>query len=139
MPAVYEALECLGGNGYTEDLPLARYFRESPLNAIWEGSGNVMALDAARGWPTSRAAMATVGAHQDGFSRVRRDRSPKCWRACAPGDAERRARFCVKAFVDRGARLAESNSQFATLTATRGGAKFCSSAPPISAARPKRN
>ena len=45
---VYESLECLGGNGYTEDLPLARYFRESPLNAIWEGSGNVMALDVLR-------------------------------------------------------------------------------------------
>ncbi|HZX83108.1 MAG TPA: acyl-CoA dehydrogenase family protein, partial [Reyranella sp.] len=45
---VYESLECLGGNGYTEDLPLARYFRESPLNSIWEGSGNVMALDVLR-------------------------------------------------------------------------------------------
>jgi putative acyl-CoA dehydrogenase len=45
---VYEAMECLGGNGYVEDGPLARYFRESPLNAIWEGSGNVMALDLLR-------------------------------------------------------------------------------------------
>ena len=45
---VYESLECLGGNGYTEDLPLARYYREAPLNAIWEGSGNVMALDVLR-------------------------------------------------------------------------------------------
>jgi putative acyl-CoA dehydrogenase len=42
---VYEALECLGGNGYVEDYPLARYFRQSPLNAIWEGSGNVIVLD----------------------------------------------------------------------------------------------
>jgi putative acyl-CoA dehydrogenase len=45
---VYEAMECLGGNGYVEEGPLARYFRESPLNAIWEGSGNVMALDVLR-------------------------------------------------------------------------------------------
>ena len=45
---VYEALECLGGNGYTEDLPMARLYREAPLNAIWEGSGNVMALDVLR-------------------------------------------------------------------------------------------
>ena len=45
---VYESLECLGGNGYTEDLDLARYYREAPLNAIWEGSGNVMALDVLR-------------------------------------------------------------------------------------------
>jgi putative acyl-CoA dehydrogenase len=47
-PLVYEAMECLGGNGYVEEAPLARYFREAPVNAIWEGSGNVMALDVLR-------------------------------------------------------------------------------------------
>ncbi len=46
---VYEAMECLGGNGYVEEAPLARFYRESPVNAIWEGSGNVMALDLLRG------------------------------------------------------------------------------------------
>jgi putative acyl-CoA dehydrogenase len=46
--AVAEALECLGGNGYVEDAPLARLYREAPLNSIWEGSGNVTALDALR-------------------------------------------------------------------------------------------
>jgi putative acyl-CoA dehydrogenase len=45
---VYEAMECLGGNGYVEDWPLARAYREAPVNAIWEGSGNVMALDVLR-------------------------------------------------------------------------------------------
>jgi len=45
---LYEAMECLGGNGYVEDMPLARYYREAPVNAIWEGSGNVMALDVLR-------------------------------------------------------------------------------------------
>jgi putative acyl-CoA dehydrogenase len=45
---VYEAMECLGGNGYTEDGPLARHYREAPVNAIWEGSGNVMCLDVLR-------------------------------------------------------------------------------------------
>ncbi len=45
---VYECMECLGGAGYVEEGPLPRYFRESPLNAIWEGSGNVIALDALR-------------------------------------------------------------------------------------------
>lgn len=45
---IYEALECLGGNGYVEELPVARYYREAPLNAIWEGSGTVMALDLMR-------------------------------------------------------------------------------------------
>ncbi|UOE42804.1 acyl-CoA dehydrogenase family protein [Agromyces larvae] len=43
-----EALECLGGNGYTEAWPLARRYREQPLLAIWEGSGNVIALDVLR-------------------------------------------------------------------------------------------
>jgi putative acyl-CoA dehydrogenase len=44
----YEALECLGGNGYTEDFPLARRYREQPVLAVWEGSGNVIALDVLR-------------------------------------------------------------------------------------------
>ncbi|MDI5971720.1 acyl-CoA dehydrogenase family protein [Streptomyces sp. SL13] len=48
-PAVaYEALECLGGNGYVEESGMPRLFRESPVNAIWEGSGNVQALDVLR-------------------------------------------------------------------------------------------
>ncbi|MDH2345609.1 acyl-CoA dehydrogenase family protein [Bradyrhizobium sp. SSUT77] len=45
---LYEAMECLGGNGYVEDCILARHYRESPVNAIWEGSGNVMCLDVLR-------------------------------------------------------------------------------------------
>jgi putative acyl-CoA dehydrogenase len=45
---LFEAMECLGGNGYVEEGILARHFRESPVNAIWEGSGNVMCLDVLR-------------------------------------------------------------------------------------------
>ena len=45
---VAEAMECLGGAGFVEETPLARLFRQSPLNAIWEGSGNVIALDLLR-------------------------------------------------------------------------------------------
>jgi putative acyl-CoA dehydrogenase len=45
---VFEAMECLGGNGYVEESVLPRLFRESPVNAIWEGSGNVMCLDVLR-------------------------------------------------------------------------------------------
>jgi putative acyl-CoA dehydrogenase len=45
---IYETLECLGGNGYVEDLPMARLYREAPLNAIWEGAGTVVALDVLR-------------------------------------------------------------------------------------------
>ena len=43
-----EAMECLGGNGYAEENGLARIYREAPVNAIWEGSGNVMGLDVLR-------------------------------------------------------------------------------------------
>ncbi|HEY4607096.1 MAG TPA: acyl-CoA dehydrogenase family protein [Acidimicrobiia bacterium] len=45
---VHEATECLGGNGFVEESIMARLYRESPLNAIWEGSGNVIALDLVR-------------------------------------------------------------------------------------------
>jgi putative acyl-CoA dehydrogenase len=45
---VREALECLGGNGYVEESIMPRLYRESPLNAIWEGSGNVICLDVLR-------------------------------------------------------------------------------------------
>src|ERR1700742_643216 len=45
---VYECMECHGGVGYVEDTPMPRLFREAPLNAIWEGSGNVIALDVLR-------------------------------------------------------------------------------------------
>ncbi|MFI1988792.1 acyl-CoA dehydrogenase family protein [Actinoplanes sp. NPDC020271] len=49
QPAVVgEALECLGGNGYVEESGLPRLYRDAPLNSIWEGSGNVQALDALR-------------------------------------------------------------------------------------------
>ncbi|HUI80120.1 MAG TPA: isovaleryl-CoA dehydrogenase [Bryobacteraceae bacterium] len=45
---VAEALECLGGNGFVEESPMPRLYREAPLNSIWEGSGNVIVLDALR-------------------------------------------------------------------------------------------
>ncbi|MCQ6551855.1 acyl-CoA dehydrogenase family protein [Streptomyces sp. C10-9-1] len=47
-PLVAEALECLGGNGYVEESGLPRLLRESPLNSVWEGAGNVQALDVLR-------------------------------------------------------------------------------------------
>ena len=43
-----EAMECLGGIGYVEEAPLARLYREAPVNSIWEGSGNVICLDLLR-------------------------------------------------------------------------------------------
>jgi len=57
---VGEALECLGGNGYVEDSGLPRLYREAPLNSIWEGSGNVIALDVLRAVSRQPAAVAAV-------------------------------------------------------------------------------
>ena len=59
---VYECMECLGGAGYVEESPMPRLFRESPLNAIWEGSGNVIALDILRTLGREPAALDTFAA-----------------------------------------------------------------------------
>jgi putative acyl-CoA dehydrogenase len=82
-----EALECLGGNGYTEEWPLARVYREQPLLSIWEGSGNVIALDVLRAIARTPAALgafldevelaagadARLDAHVDGLKRALSD------------------------------------------------------------------
>ena len=67
---IYEAMECLGGNGYVEETPLARLYREAPVNAIWEGSGNVMCLDVLRA--LSREGEAARAVLADLVRRVRR-------------------------------------------------------------------
>jgi putative acyl-CoA dehydrogenase len=66
VPAVTaEALECLGGNGYVEDSGLPRLYRDAPLNSIWEGSGNITALDVlralARSPQAAEAVLAEIG------------------------------------------------------------------------------
>lgn len=58
----FEAMEVLGGNGYTEDAPLARIYRELPVNSIWEGSGNVMCLDVLRALEKSPECRAAIEA-----------------------------------------------------------------------------
>jgi putative acyl-CoA dehydrogenase len=55
-----EAMEILGGNGYTEELSLARVLREMPVNSIWEGSGNIMCLDVLRAFGKSPATAEVV-------------------------------------------------------------------------------
>jgi putative acyl-CoA dehydrogenase len=55
-----EAMECLGGNGYVEEWPLARVYREQPLLSIWEGSGNVIALDVLRAMARTPAALGVL-------------------------------------------------------------------------------
>ena len=52
-PVAAEGLEVLAGNGYVEESPMPRLLRDSPLNSIWEGSGNVIALDVLRATATS--------------------------------------------------------------------------------------
>ncbi|MYR08229.1 DNA alkylation response protein [Gordonia sp. SID5947] len=104
----YEALECLGGNGYTEDFPLAMRYREQPVMAVWEGSGNVIALDVLRAMtrePESvaafdaeislaRGADRVLDAHLDGL----RDHLGELSRLDA-ASAQRRARSVVESMA----------------------------------------
>jgi putative acyl-CoA dehydrogenase len=70
VPAfAYEAMECMGGNGYVEEGPMARLYREAPLNAIWEGSGNVMGLDILRVIQREPEAVEAVIASIEGAAR----------------------------------------------------------------------
>src|SRR5450631_328700 len=64
-PMVAETLECLGGNGLVEENGLARLYREAPVNSIWEGSGNVVALDVLRALTREPAAAAAFAAELD--------------------------------------------------------------------------
>ncbi|AZN72311.1 acyl-CoA dehydrogenase [Georhizobium profundi] len=74
---VYEAMESVGGNGYVEEKALARHYREAPVNAIWEGSGNVMALDVlrvlARGRDLFDVVLETIAADLGAAGRRTRD------------------------------------------------------------------
>jgi putative acyl-CoA dehydrogenase len=69
----YEALECLGGNGFVEEGPLARFYREAPVNAIWEGSGNVNALDVLRALARERACLEALSQELDAAKGLDRD------------------------------------------------------------------
>ena len=74
----YEAMECIGGSGAMEDSPMPRLYREAPINAIWEGSGNVQCLDVLR---AIRRTPETLDAY---FARGRRRarREPRARRPC---------------------------------------------------------
>jgi putative acyl-CoA dehydrogenase len=61
----YEAMECIGGSGVMEDSPFPRLFRESPVNAIWEGSGNVQCLDVLRATARTPAVVSAFFAEVD--------------------------------------------------------------------------
>ena len=78
-----EALECLGGNGYVEESGMPRLYREAPLNSIWEGSGNVTALDllrALRRQPGAAEALAAELAQAAGAAEAATTRPGGCGR-----------------------------------------------------------
>ena len=96
-----EALECLGGNGYVEESGLPRLFRESPLNSIWEGSGNVQCLDVLRAMIKSPAALEAFFAEveEGAVSEPRLGAYAKALREEIPGEVETieaRARHLVE-------------------------------------------
>ncbi|HEX3542299.1 MAG TPA: acyl-CoA dehydrogenase family protein [Acidimicrobiales bacterium] len=106
-----EALECLGGNGYIEESIMPRLFRESPLNGIWEGSGNVICLDVLRAMarqPESvEAFFAEVGRAEGGDARLDAAAADLRHRLGQPEGIESRARRLVEdmALVLQGALL----------------------------------
>jgi putative acyl-CoA dehydrogenase len=97
---IYEAMECLGGSGYVEESPLPRLYREAPVNAIWEGSGNVIALDVLRAMarePESLPALLAEIRRARGASRALDAFSDALERDLADADdAEARARDRVE-------------------------------------------
>lgn len=118
---VYEAMECLGGNGYVADSAMPRLYREAPVNAIWEGSGNVMALDvlrALRDGEQARAmldALRTETAALPGADAVHDD----LLRAAQDTALERHARYFVErlAVLAAAAALVKTGSPVAALFA----------------------
>ncbi len=97
---VYECMECLGGAGYVEETPLPRYYREAPLNAIWEGSGNVIALDILRTLAKEPAALeefrTELAAASGGDARFDREVAALAERLGEGAPAEAEARFVAE-------------------------------------------
>ncbi len=96
-----ESLECLGGNGYVEESGMPRLFRESPLNSIWEGSGNVQCLDVLRAMIKSPASLQAFFAEveEGAAAEPRLAAYASALRAEVPGDVatiETRARHLVE-------------------------------------------
>ncbi len=123
-PVAVEAMECLGGNGYVEESPLARLFREAPLNGIWEGSANVICLDALRAIARSPAALealaAEIAAARDSRADALLERAKRLL-----GDAdraERNARVVVESLA-----LATQMSLMKRHSDARAAEAFCAS------------
>jgi len=101
VPHAGEALECLGGNGYVEASGMPRLYREAPLNGIWEGSGNVIALDVLRALARTPAALeaflAEVGEAAGADPRLDAHAAGLRDAFARPEDLEVRARAVVEA------------------------------------------
>ena len=132
---VYECMECHGGAGYVEESPLPRLFRESPLNAIWEGSGNVIALDILRTLgrePLARDAFAAEVMAARGQSAVldaaMEDIAAQIRRVPAEADArriaERLALVLQASLLVRGAPSAVADAFIATRLGGEGGRSY---------------
>jgi putative acyl-CoA dehydrogenase len=96
-----EAMEVLGGNGYVEEGPIARLYREMPVNSIWEGSGNVMCLDVLRAFsraPATRDALVASLASRRG-SNAAYDRAFEAFAASGNAIDESEARIVVRRLV----------------------------------------
>jgi putative acyl-CoA dehydrogenase len=97
---VAEALECLGGNGYVEESIMPRLYREAPLNSIWEGSGNVNALDVLRAMAKEPGVLdsyfGAVDAAKGADRRLDAAAADLRRELADPVDAERRARRIVE-------------------------------------------
>ena len=126
--AIAEAMECLGGNGYVEESILPRLYREAPVNAIWEGSGNVICLDVLRALvrepECAPALLDELRLARGG------DRRLDAWVAkleaelADPADAELRARRTV----ERIALAVQACAARAVCAAVRGGCVLCGAA-----------
>jgi len=115
---IYEAMECLGGNGYVEETPLARLYREAPVNAIWEGSGNVMCLDVlralSRDGEAARAVLANLVRQCGGLAGAQESAS-FIEKTLSSADGEAKARAAVErlALLAAAAALTESAASVA--------------------------
>jgi putative acyl-CoA dehydrogenase len=115
---VYECLECMGGNGYVEENPMARLYREAPLNAIWEGSGNIMALDVLRGVAREPEALerllAKLAKETDGLPGAE-EAIARVRRYFKSSDGEANARLAVELLAEIAATAALASSAAAAI------------------------
>jgi putative acyl-CoA dehydrogenase len=128
-----EAMECLGGNGYVEEGPLARLYREAPLNGIWEGSANVICLDALRALERSPDAFAALAAEVARAKDARLDERLAATRATLadPAAAQAGARalletiaLCVQAaLMRRHAHASAADAFYASRLGASGGGR----------------